>query len=93
MVRFRRHVLIALLAAPLAGLAMGVSLDTDSAPTEPSYKQFDQMKKLVDEQLSGWMDLQRSDLAAFQKMAVEDGIPPVMLAPADRAKVLQELAH
>jgi hypothetical protein len=74
----------------LAGLAMGVSLDTDSAPTEPSYKQFDQMKKLLDEQVSGWTTLQGTDLAAFQKMAAERGITPVVLAPPDRARQMQE---
>ena len=74
----------------LAGLAMGVSLDTDSAPTEPSYKQFDQMKKLVDQQLTGWIELQRSDLAAFQKLTAEHAIPTVMLTPADRAREMQE---
>ena len=74
----------------LAGLAMGVSLDTDSAPTEPSYKQFDQMKKLVDQQLTGWTELQRSDLAAFQKLTAEHAIPTVMLTPADRAREMQE---
>jgi len=73
-----------------AGLGMSVSNETDSAPTEPGSRQFEKLKKLLDEQLERWSELQRTDVSAFQKMAADHGIPPVVVAPADRARELQE---
>jgi photosystem II stability/assembly factor-like uncharacterized protein len=72
-----------------AGLGVSVSNETDSAPTEPGYRQFDKLKKLLDEQLERWSELQRTDVAAFQKMAADHGIPPVVVAPADRVREIQ----
>ena len=74
----------------LAGLATSVSNETDSAPTEPGTRQFDKLKKLVDQQLAAWDELQRSDVAAFQKVVSEHGIPPVLVARPDRARQIQE---
>ena len=74
----------------LAGLAVSVSNESDSAPTEPGTRQFDKLKKLVDQQLAAWDELQRTDVAAFQKMVSEHGIPPVLVAPADRARQIRE---
>jgi len=74
----------------LAGLAVSVSNDSDSVPTEPGYQQFEKLKKLVDDQLSGWDAIQRTDVPAFQKMVAERGIGPVVVAPADKARLMQE---
>ncbi len=74
----------------LAALAVSVSNETDSAPTEPAYRQFEKLKRLLDEQLEHWSDLQRTDVAAFQKMTADHGIPPVVVAPADRVREIQK---
>ena len=74
----------------LSGLAASVSNDTDSAPTEPAFRQFDKLKKLVDDQLAAWAEMQSSDVPAFQKLVSDRGIPPVVVAPPDRARALQE---
>ena len=73
----------------LSGLATSVSNDTDSAPTAPAFRQFEKLKKLVDDQLAGWSELQKTDVPAFQKLVSDRGIPPVVVAPADRARALQ----
>ncbi len=73
----------------LAGLAAGISSGTDSAPTEPASRQFDKLKKLVDDQLAPWAEMQRADVPAFQKLVLDRGIPPVMVAPPDRVRKLQ----
>ena len=74
----------------LAGLAASVSNETDSAPTEPGTRQFDKLKKLVDDQLAGWTELQKTDVPAFQKLVSDRGVPPVVVATPDRARALQE---
>jgi photosystem II stability/assembly factor-like uncharacterized protein len=74
----------------MAGLGVSISNETDSAPTQAAYSQFEKIKGLIDEQLNAWMELQRTDVAAFQKMVSDRGIPPVLLAPADRAREIQE---
>ena len=74
----------------LAGLAASVSNETDSAPTEPGYHQFDKLKQLVDEQLAGWTQLQTTDIPAFQKLVSDRGIPSVMVPPPDHARSLQQ---
>jgi photosystem II stability/assembly factor-like uncharacterized protein len=72
-----------LLDTRLAFLAMAVGEGTDSAPNEPAYRQFDKLKKLLDEQLTHWTRLQQGDLAAFQKLASERNIPAVVVAPGE----------
>ena len=67
----------------LAFLAMAVGEGTDSAPNEPAYRQFDKLKKLLDEQLTHWTQLQQGDLAAFQKLASGRNIPAVVVAPGE----------
>jgi hypothetical protein len=74
----------------LAGLAVSVSNETDSAPTEPGTRQFDKLKKLVDDQLAAWEQLQKSDVPAFQQLISDRGVPPVVVAPPDRARSLQQ---
>jgi hypothetical protein len=67
----------------LAFLSIAVGEGSDSAPNEPAYRQFDKLKKLLDEQLTHWTQLQQGDLAAFQKLASERNIPAVVIAPGE----------
>jgi photosystem II stability/assembly factor-like uncharacterized protein len=72
------------LDAKLAYLAMDVGT-ADSAPTEAEFKEFEKLKRQSGELLAKWDDLQRRDLAAFQKMAAEGSLSTVLVPPAGRA--------
>jgi photosystem II stability/assembly factor-like uncharacterized protein len=65
--------------AKLAYLALSVGSDNDSAPTEAAYRQFDKLKKQVDETLNHWADIQKTDLVAFQKMASQQNIQAIVV--------------
>ncbi|HXY48107.1 MAG TPA: hypothetical protein VEI01_01560 [Terriglobales bacterium] len=67
------------LNAQLAALAMVVGGDSDSAPTEAAYAQFEVLKKQSDEALARWAELQKTDLSAFEKLAAEHGVPAVVV--------------
>jgi photosystem II stability/assembly factor-like uncharacterized protein len=74
--------------AKLAYLAMAVGGLSDSAPTEAAYREFEKLKKQADDQLSRWAELQRTDVAAFQKLTSEQGIQAIVVpaaSVADRA--------
>jgi hypothetical protein len=72
------------LDAKLAYLAMDVGT-ADSAPTEAEFKEFEKLKRQSGELQAKWDDLQRRDLAAFQKMAAEGSLSTVLVPPAGRA--------
>jgi photosystem II stability/assembly factor-like uncharacterized protein len=72
------------LDAKLAYLAMDVST-ADSAPTEAEFKQFEKLKRQSGELIARWDDLQRRDLAAFQKLTAEGSLSTVVVPPAGRA--------
>ena len=61
------------LDARLAYLAMDVGT-ADSAPTEAEQKQFEKLKRQSGELIGRWEDLQRRDLAAFQKLTAEGSL-------------------
>ena len=69
----------------LAFLAMIVSSGCDCGPTEAATKRFDELKKQVDDVVAKWNDLQKSDVATFQKLAIDRGIPPVAVPAAGSA--------
>ena len=71
------------LDARLAYLAMDVGT-ADSAPTEAEQRQFEKLKRESGELISRWEDLQRRDLAAFQKLAAEGSLSTVVVPPAGR---------
>jgi len=71
------------LDAKLAFLAIDVG-SADSAPTEAEQLQFEKLKRQSGELLSRWDDLQRRDLAAFQKLTVEGSLSTVVVPPAGR---------
>jgi len=69
-----------------AFLGMIVGSGCDCAPTEAGHQRFDQLKKSTDEAIARWDELQKSDVAAFQKMAASQGIYPIAV-PAPNSAV------
>ncbi len=69
----------------LAFLAMIVSAGCDCEPTEAAVRRFDELKKQTDEAVARWADLQKADVTAFQKLAIEQGIQPVAVPAATSA--------
>jgi len=63
----------------LAYLGLTVSDGTDSAPTESSYREFEKLKKEADDNIAHWGELQRTDLAAFQKMMEGQNIQAIVV--------------
>jgi photosystem II stability/assembly factor-like uncharacterized protein len=80
------------LDAKLAYLAMDAS-SADSAPTEAEQRQFEKLKRQSGELISRWEDIQRRDLAAFQKLAAEGSLTTVMVPPAGKATEDPVAAH
>jgi hypothetical protein len=80
------------LDAKLAYLAMDVST-ADSAPTEAEEKQFEKLKRQSGELIGRWGDLQRRDLAAFQKLTAEGSLSTVVVPPAGRLTEEPAAAH
>jgi photosystem II stability/assembly factor-like uncharacterized protein len=72
------------LDAKLAFLAMDTGT-ADSAPTEAEQRQFEKLKRQTGELVGRWEDLQRRDLAAFQKLTVEGSLSTVVVPPPGRA--------
>ncbi len=72
------------LDAKLAYLAMDAG-SADSAPTEAEARQLEKLKRQSGELLARWDDLQRRDLADFQKLTAEGSLSTVVVPPAGRA--------
>ena len=70
--------------AKLAYLAMDVGT-ADSAPTEAEQQLFEKLRRQGGELISRWEDLQRRDLAAFQKLTAEGSLSTVVVPPPGRA--------
>jgi photosystem II stability/assembly factor-like uncharacterized protein len=80
------------LDAKLAYLAMDVGT-ADSAPTEAEQKEFEKLKRQSGELIGRWEDLQRRDLAAFQKLTAEGSLSTVVVPPPGRATEEEIPAH
>ncbi len=80
------------LDAKLAYLAMDVGT-ADSAPTEAEQQQFEKLKRQSGELISRWEDLQRRDLASFQKLTAEGSLSTVVVPPPGRAAEESAPAH
>jgi hypothetical protein len=80
------------LDAKLAYLAMDAST-ADSAPTEAEQRQFEKLKRQSGDLIGRWEDLQRRDLAAFQKLTAEGSLSTVVVSPAGRITDEQMAAH
>jgi hypothetical protein len=48
-------------------------------------QRFEELKKQTDEAVARWADLQKADVTAFQKLAIEKGVPPVAVPAATSA--------
>jgi uncharacterized protein YqeY len=59
---------------------------TDSAPTEAAVQEFQKLKKQAEDALARWSEVQRSDLAAFQKMVAGQNIQAIFV-PATGSSV------
>jgi photosystem II stability/assembly factor-like uncharacterized protein len=80
------------LDAKLAYLAMDAG-SADSAPTEAEQRQFEKLKRQSGELISRWEDIQRRDLAAFQKLATAGSLTTVIVPPAGKATEDPVTAH
>jgi photosystem II stability/assembly factor-like uncharacterized protein len=80
------------LDAKLAFLAIDAG-SADSAPTEAEQREFEKLKRQSGELLSKWDDLQRRDLAAFQKLTVEGSLSTVVVPPPGRSAEEPVAAH
>ena len=69
----------------LAFLALIVGDSTDSAPNEPAYQEYEKLKKQADEALSHWAELQKTDLASFQKMMAGQNIQAIVVPSTEAA--------
>ena len=68
----------------LAFLALAVGDSTDSAPTESEYQQYEKLKKQADDYLAHWAELQKTDLASFQKMMAGQNIQAIVVPSSSR---------
>jgi photosystem II stability/assembly factor-like uncharacterized protein len=69
--------------AKLAALAMAVGLGSDSAPTEAEYRTFEKIKGHAETAIARWMELQRTDLAAFEKMMAGQNIQAIVVPDSE----------
>jgi hypothetical protein len=76
----------------LAYLAMDVG-SADSAPTESELREFEKLKRQSGEFIARWEDVQRRDLASFQKLAAEGSLSTVVVPPAGRVAEEPVAAH
>jgi len=69
----------------LSGLAMAVGVGTDSAPTEAEYQVFDKLKKQADIAIAHWGEIQKIELADFQKMMAGQNIQAIVVPAVEHA--------
>ena len=69
----------------LSGLAMAVGVGTDSAPTEAEYQVFNKLKKQADIAIAHWGEIQKSELADFQKMMAGQNIQAIVVPAVEHA--------
>ncbi len=68
--------------ARLAFLSMVVAGFSDSAPTESQSEELTKLTRETDELLARWQQVRNGELAAFQKLAAEQNIPPIYVPDA-----------
>ena len=67
------------LDAKLSYLADVVGSDTDSAPTESAYREFDRLKQQVDQALTKWSAIVSTDVANFDKLMQQQNVNPLLV--------------
>lgn len=65
--------------AKLAALAIAVGVGSDSPPTEAENRVFEKLKGQADGAIARWTELQRTDLAAFDKMMAGQNIQAIVI--------------
>ena len=80
------------LDAKLAYLAMDAG-SADSAPTDSEVRELQKLKRQSGELLARWDDLQRRDLADFQKLTAQGSLSTVVVPPAGRVADEPVAAH
>jgi photosystem II stability/assembly factor-like uncharacterized protein len=69
----------------LSGLAMAVGVGTDSAPTEAEYQVFEKLKRQADISMAHWAEIQKTELADFQKMIAGQNIQAIVVPAIESA--------
>jgi photosystem II stability/assembly factor-like uncharacterized protein len=69
----------------LSGLAMAIGVGTDSAPTEAEYRVFEKLKKQSDAAIAHWSEIQKTQLADFQKLMAGQNIQAIVVPAAENA--------
>ena len=69
----------------LAGLAIAVGVGTDSAPTEAEYQVFDKLKKQADISIAHWAEIQKTELADFQKLMAGQNIQAIVVPAVENS--------
>jgi photosystem II stability/assembly factor-like uncharacterized protein len=69
----------------LSGLAMAVGVGTDSAPTDAEYRVFEKLKKQADISIAHWAEIQKTELADFQKMIAGQNIQAIVVPAVENA--------
>ena len=69
----------------LSALAMAIGEGTDSAPTEAEYQAFDKLKKQADIAIAHWAEIQKTELAEFQKMMAGQNIQAIVVPAVENA--------
>ena len=59
----------------------GVVSSADAAPTKQDYEMYDDLSKQTDTQLAKWDEIVKTDLAAYNQLAQQKGIPVVGVSP------------
>jgi len=69
----------------LSALAMAIGEGTDSAPTEAEYQVFDKLRKQADIAVAHWAEIQKTELAEFQKMMAGQNIQAIVVPAVENA--------
>jgi len=69
----------------LAGLAISIEGGNDSAPTEAEYRVFEKLKQQADISIAHWAEIQKTELADFQKMMAGQNIQAIVVPAAANA--------
>ncbi len=77
----------------LAYLASAVGQGADSAPTDGEYQEFDKLKKQADESLSRWAEIERTDLAAFDRLMAGRNIEAIVVPSSEHSEATGEGQH
>jgi hypothetical protein len=64
---------------------MAIGSGSDSLPTEAEYRTFDELKKQADISIAHWGEIQKTELADFQKMMAGQNIQAIVVPAVENA--------